>query len=547
MNTHTDASGEDRRLAAGGARYGFWCWLIGATLAGGPALGGIAPATAPSGPRVDIDNPPRGVFADDWYAISFQGTKCGYMRSTMARRTDARQKRDVIETATEMRITLGRGGQSIRIGSLEKSVETIEGGIVRFSSEADMSLLKIVIRGEVQGDTIKVTTQQVGQPITRTYPLPRGALMSWGSFRQQVRRGLAPGTKYTLRGYVPSISQDRALDATYEVIREEDVDLYGRVVKAWRTRQVMKAPGLLGQSEIESTVWVDDQCTPLKLDMEVAQMRVTAIQCSRAVAVQEADPPELMAETLIPVRMPAGTENAKAVTYRIFRKSVATTGPARPLSGLPETTMQRVKQDGADLLVTVTRSGAVRADPAASRPTEAELKDLTAATPYANAKDPEIRRLAKEAAGGEKDPRALVFRLRAFVSDYVESKDLSVGFATASEVARSRQGDCSEHAVLLAALARACGLPSRCVSGVVYAQQFAGRSRVFVWHMWTQVWIEDHWVDVDAALAQDDVDATHIAMGLVTLADAGLAEMALPVWNLIGGVGIRVAAVVPSE
>jgi len=179
----------------------------------------------------------------------------------------------------------------------------------------------------------------------------------------------------------------------------------------------------------------------------------------------------------------------------------------------------------------------------ASRPAPADLDKLRAATAYANTDDPEIQRLAREAAGDEKDPAKLVGRLRAFVSRYVETKDLSVGFATAGEVARSRQGDCSEHAVLLAALARACGLPARAVSGIVYAPRFAGRNDVFVWHMWTQVYAGGRWIDTDPALEQDDVDATHIAMSLVSLNDAALGEMALPIWNLIGRLQIDVVEV----
>ena len=42
--------------------------------------------------------------------------------------------------------------------------------------------------------------------------------------------------------------------------------------------------------------------------------------------------------------------------------------------------------------------------------------------------------------------------------------------ATAAEVARSREGDCTEHAVLLAALARARGIPARVAMGLVYVR-----------------------------------------------------------------------------
>ena len=39
-------------------------------------------------------------------------------------------------------------------------------------------------------------------------------------------------------------------------------------------------------------------------------------------------------------------------------------------------------------------------------------------------------------------------KLTRFVYGYVSAKNYGVGFATASEVARNKEGDCSEHPVL---------------------------------------------------------------------------------------------------
>jgi hypothetical protein len=92
------------------------------------------------------------------------------------------------------------------------------------------------------------------------------------------------------------------------------------------------------------------------------------------------------------------------------------------------------------------------------------------------------------------------------VFDLVEEKNYDVAMATASEVIETRQGDCSEHAVLLAAMARAEGIPSRAAIGLVYA--LGG----FCYHMWTQVYIDGAWRDVDAVLPGRDFDATHIRL-----------------------------------
>ena len=157
-----------------------------------------------------------------------------------------------------------------------------------------------------------------------------------------------------------------------------------------------------------------------------------------------------------------------------------------------------------------------------------------------NTADPELIALAKRAAGGETEPFALADKLRRFVSDYVEDKNLNVAFATASEVCRNKEGDCSEHAVLLAALGRLNGLPSRVVAGVAYASVFGGQRNVFVYHMWTQFLIKGEWIDLDAALRETVCSPARIALVTSSLKNAGLADLALPLISKIGAIEIDI-------
>lgn len=501
-----------------------------------PAVVLVASPTRP----IDPDNPPRGVFADDWYAVTLRGKKAGHMRSRLERKLDRQLKTDVIEAETTMKLTLGRVGQSIAVGTTERSTETLDGRIVRFSSVTDMSLMSTRIVGRVEGDKVVVTSTQLGQSVTNTYPLPPGALMTWGLYREQVKRRLTPGTSFTLPTYTPSLAADRVTPTRIEVVGPETIDLYGRVVQALKTRQVMQVKTPLGSMDVVSTAWLDEQQKPLKLETEMLRQSICLLQCDKAIALQPSDPVELMEESLIPATMPAGAAEAKSVTYRIRPRPGGGKRPAR-LPEIPRTAMQSVRRErDGSLLVTVVPGGCDDFNRAAPQPTKADLDAMRAPSAFTNTGDPRIQELARKAAGDEKDPLRLARRLRAFVSDYIETKDLGVGFATATEVAVSRQGDCSEHAVLLAALARACGLPARGVSGVAHASSFEGKRDVFVWHMWTQIYIDGRWVDIDAALHQDVPDATHIALGIVPLGDAGIGDMAFPILNLIGEIAIDV-------
>src|SRR5207247_2540830 len=76
---------------------------------------------------------------------------------------------------------------------------------------------------------------------------------------------------------------------------------------------------------------------------------------------------------------------------------------------------------------------------------------------------------------------------------------------SAREVLAARRGDCNEHAVLLAALARAAGIPARVVAGAIYLDG------AFYYHAWTELWLGT-WVSADAVFRQLPTDATHVKL-----------------------------------
>jgi len=71
------------------------------------------------------------------------------------------------------------------------------------------------------------------------------------------------------------------------------------------------------------------------------------------------------------------------------------------------------------------------------------------------------------------------------------------------EIFKTRTGDCNEHTVLFTAFARASGLPTRMVGGLVFRYGF------FYYHVWPEVWFNE-WVPVDPTLGQFPADVTHI-------------------------------------
>ncbi len=163
---------------------------------------------------------------------------------------------------------------------------------------------------------------------------------------------------------------------------------------------------------------------------------------------------------------------------------------------------------------------ALAAPAAAADPlSEEALAPFLAASIFVNHQNPKVRELYARALAGAPDdesPADRAERLRTFVGRYLERKDLGSVLATASEVAENASGDCTEHAVLLAALLRAAAIPSRVVFGLIYVEAFAGQRQIFGYHMWTQAYLDGRFVDLDATLARP-FDAAHLSLGASSL------------------------------
>lgn len=485
----------------------------------------VSPATA-----ADPPNPPQGRFSDDWVQVYMAGGKVGYGHSTMTREGDN------IRTTNDIVLKLGRADARVSISMEQFTLETIDGTPLEFGSNLEASTMKTKTRGTIKDGKVSITTSQFGMDQTRTLDFPTGAVMAWGQFREMVRRGFEPGTKYTLSTFTPEIREDGPVEAHTEIGPWEPFEFNGHKGKGHRVTVKMESP--IG--EVEMTSWLNRDGEPLLARMPAPGIGdMVLVASTEKEALEEYLPPEIFMTTTIPVKKRIPYKQADRITYRLRGKSGV--GDQADLASLPETDSQKiVRNDDGSVDVIVSRlprkpgTETVKLDRKA-------LADYLDANLMINTKDPELIKLAHKAADGAKDPYVLADNLRKFVTDYVRHKDLNVGFATASEVCRTREGDCSEHGVLLAALGRINGLPSRVAAGIAYVPVFGNQSDIFGYHMWTQFWIDGKWVDYDAALRESDCSPIRITLAVSSLKSSGLADLSLPLLNRIGAFDLEVA------
>lgn len=172
---------------------------------------------------------------------------------------------------------------------------------------------------------------------------------------------------------------------------------------------------------------------------------------------------------------------------------------------LPQTGEQRVAARPGEAIVDICAAcgPGLAHDPAT-------LADALRPTAWLQSDAPQILAIAAPVARlAVSDTRKMELLLEQ-ARPYIVEVDFTGHFSALETLAR-RTGDCTEAAVLLAALGRAAGIPTRVASGLVYSRaRYHGVSNVFMPHSWVLAWVDGRWRSFDLAL--EHFDSTHLAL-----------------------------------
>jgi hypothetical protein len=444
---------------------------------------------------------------ETWYVIEIDGEKAGWMREWTTRSPER------VIASTRMEMKIARGGMSIPIAISSESVETPEGEPVRMSSTQEIGGPPMTTTYRFRGDHVRIMREQGDASDRDRAAIPEGGWLPPGAAGRLVSERIAAGEEaFSVTVLDPSFGLN-PVESVYTRLEEGVVDAFGKTIPAVKYQMEQRGP--ISETSIG---WFDEDGHMVRTEVSMMGLTMRVLLSEREVAVADAPPAELLTRTFIKPDRPI--DDPREVDRAVYTLR-ASLEDGESLD-VPETGMQRVfiNEDGS-LRVEIDRTSL--------RPAPEEDADnpaFLAATPMIDAEDPEIAEMTRAALrGGPRDKRAWALRLEHWVHAYIDEKDLSVGFATASQVHDARVGDCTEHAVLLAAMLRSAGIPARVANGLVYADQFAGGESIFAYHMWTQALLDidgrPTWVDLDAALPgrhdRIDVDATHIALGVFAM------------------------------
>jgi transglutaminase-like putative cysteine protease len=363
----------------------------------------------------------------------------------------------------------------------------------------------------------------------KTMPLPEQAWLPPAAAGRYAQQQIEAGNKQFDVWTLDPTSGAKPIKMTIEVLGREKITIAGKTVPATKTQVSTQITPMTSVTAIE---YLDEDGIPVRQTVNMAGVQMELEAADKALALSQKQPVELLNDTLIqpakPIRNPRELRQAEFVIK---------SRDGRKLVDLPDSPVQQVKRiDDRTLRVTLDLDRKPLANLDAAKPAIEQSRMI-------DGSDKRIVALTEKALKGvPDDPAKQAAALREFVYDYIDEKSLGVGMASATEVAQTREGDCTEHAVLLAAMMRAAGIPSRVASGLIYVDESGmGLENVFGFHAWAQAWIDGRWVDYDGVLpGNTDYDAAHILMRTSQMADGQWVNDLVDLAPLIGGIDIEV-------
>jgi hypothetical protein len=474
-----------------------------------------APTDAGASPRV----PPQTAAGarEFWEALLVGNARVGYGQTTI--RPVQHDGRSLMRIEGFTRLTTQRDGAAATIELGFWCLETPEGRLIEFESTTPA----MRFRGQVVGEQLHVTTTSAGRTEQAVRPWPRDHRGFLGPQQALWQSPMQPGQRRTVWFLDPSTCQAASIEM---VARQyEPVPLLHETRKLLRIDTTMTLAGQV----LAGALWTDASGEVLKTWTDLLDTRSYRTTRAEALAATGPGDLDLIRGIAIPVaRALPRPHETRRVRYRVHLEGA---NPAEIFVASASQHVKPIDPHTAEVTVYAIRPG-VRGNSAAPdvSPTQADRSPSS----LVESDDPKIVAAAEKAAGGAADPWQTALALERFVYEAMADKSYTQAFDSAAAALASGRGDCTEHAVLLAALARAKGIPARAAIGLVYVEQ------KFLYHMWTEVHLAGQWIGLDATRARQGTSGAYLTLAHTSLETASAYASLLPVARVAGKLAIEI-------
>lgn len=413
---------------------------------------------------------------ETWMNILQKNTKIGYVHRQFSRTGEGYRFRESILMQVN---TMGLA-QEVRVlssGDLHPDLT-----LASFNMELISGLFRFRARGGLDG---KKLTLIMGTPPTEEkveIPLQEKLYPAAGIHEAVLRENLQPGRRKIYSVFDPLTLSHRPFQIT--VLGEEPVTIMGREKKA---RKV--SLDFMGTRQF---AWIGEDGAILR---EEGFLGIQLVRVSREEALKGLS--GALSEDLTEVAsIPSNAVIEKAGRLQMLRLRIDGVNERDFFIG-------GGRQEIKNRIITVRKESLDNLpDRIPQYPFSRDGRTYLESTPFIQAQDPVIKAQVRAILLPRDTAPVKAEKLVSWVYRNIRKRPV-LSLPGAVETLKNLTGDCNEHAVLLAALARSAGIPADVEAGIVYQN---GR---FYYHAWNVLYL-GRWITADATLGQMPADVTHV-------------------------------------
>lgn len=456
------------------------------------------------GPDQNTNTPSTVVLStsEEWLGIFLQGQRIGYA-FTKIQRTEAGL---IVENNTSMTLIMmnERRTLSTHLFAHTNKEYTLRDFVLEIKTPGHASK----IQGIVKGTQLELTSYSQGVPHTQLLPLKEKPFFPDAIEEVIKEKNLKPGDEITLPYFDPTTQSSTT--ARIRMHEKESVDVLGTMYTGMKIE--------ISSMGIVSYLWLDENYILLKEALPAMGMEMLPI--TREQALAEIEPSEAF-------------DLLSFFAVKLDKEIPHPSSLSRLSLGLDNITTENLDLtdeyqiiDSTDPLVITIQRAVLNDLPPLTIPIQDQNEYLQPSV-YIQCENKEIQKAARDMIGDERDAQQATAKLVSGIYALLK-KNPTASLPSALDVLRTKEGDCNEHAILFAALARAIGIPTKIYVGLVNLQGTA-----YYYHAWCAVWL-GKWVPVDPTLNQFPADVGHLK-----LKEGEIAEQA-KVLKVVGQLAISI-------
>lgn len=351
--------------------------------------------------------------------------------------------------------------------------------VASFNFDMQSGLFYFRIYGRREGDILRVFSgeQEIRIPVTEDLFLTSGIL---DATLDSIAK---PGQTKTLMVFDPSSMGRRPVHITMKGY--EPITISGK-------RYIAKKVSIefMGVSQ---TTWIDEDGETLQ------EEGLLGIRLQRTTRKEAEETTSISTDTDF-------TEMVSVLSNKTIEKPFEFKRMVFKLSGISDSLdLNGGRQRYENGILSLVKETISNPSTDASKVIESVSDDFLKSDPFIQSDHKDIQKLVADIISPDDSLLTRIKKMTDWIYTHIEKRPV-LSVPNAIETLNNRMGDCNEHAVLLAAMARAANIPAQIETGLVYQN---GR---FYYHAWNTLYFWGEWITVDATMNQIPTDVTHIRM-----------------------------------